>query len=203
MSQTGHETPHDLQTLSREDVGRAVAVLTLAFANDPGVRWMFRDGQAFLRSFPVFVEAFAGQAFDSQTAFADPTGLGVALWLPPGTGPDEQRLEHLIKEAVPADDQPHVMNGFEQLSRSHPAEPHWHLPLIGDDPTQQGKGIGTRMIRAVLSRLDRENVPAYLEATSPRNVPLYERLGFRAVGTVRVGSSPPIVPMIRQPNPGH
>lgn len=203
MSQTNQETPRDLQTLSRQDMGRAVAVLTLAFANDPGVRWMFRDGQAFLRSFPVFVEAFAGRAFESQTAFADPAWHGVALWLPPGSGPDEQRLERLIKEVVPADEQTHVMNGFEQLSRSHPAEPHWHLPLIGVDPTQQGKGIGSRMIRDMLDRLDRENVPAYLEATSPRNVPLYERMGFRPVGTVRVGSSPPIVPMIREPNPGH
>jgi hypothetical protein len=40
-------------------------------------------------------------------------------------------------------------------------------------------------------------VPAYLESSNPANVPLYERHGFRALGTIQAGSSPTIFPMLR------
>ena len=41
--------------------------------------------------------------------------------------------------------------------------------------------------------------PLTVSPTSARNVPLYERHGFRAIGVIRSGSSPPIVPMVRPP----
>jgi hypothetical protein len=46
---------------------------------------------------------------------------------------------------------------------------------------------------------DRETLPAYLEATSPRSVPLYQRHGFEIVGAISVEGSPIITPMLRKP----
>jgi hypothetical protein len=51
----------------------------------------------------------------------------------------------------------------------------------------------------MLVELDRDRRSAYLEATSPRNVPLYERHGFEALGTIQRPGAPPIVPMLRKP----
>jgi hypothetical protein len=42
-------------------------------------------------------------------------------------------------------------------------------------------------------------MPAYLEATSARNLPLYQRHGFEALGTIQAGDSPVITPMLRRP----
>jgi hypothetical protein len=39
---------------------------------------------------------------------------------------------------------------------------------------------------------------AYLESTNPRNVSLYQRHGFEALGTIQKGSSPPLIPMLRK-----
>ena len=72
---------------------------------------------------------------------------------------------------------------FEQMDALHPWEAYWHLPLIGVDPVHQGKGIGSALLSVVLNVCDSRKVSAYLEATSPRNVPLYERHGFEAVGS--------------------
>jgi len=52
-----------------------------------------------------------------------------------------------------------------------------------------------------LNVCDGQNVLAYLEATSPRNIPLYERHGFEAIGSVQVADSPQIIPMLRKPRP--
>ena len=48
-----------------------------------------------------------------------------------------------------------------------------------------------------LERCDRNRLPAYLESTNPRNIPMYRRFGFEILGTIQVGSSPPMVPMLR------
>jgi ribosomal protein S18 acetylase RimI-like enzyme len=92
------------------------------------------------------------------------------------------------------------MNGLlEQMARHHPDEPHWYLPLIGVDPAHQGKGLGGALMSYALERCDCDGTTAYLESTNPRNVSLYERHGFTAVGRIQVGTSPPIVPMVRRP----
>jgi ribosomal protein S18 acetylase RimI-like enzyme len=67
------------------------------------------------------------------------------------------------------------------------------------DPDAQCQGYGSALLRHMLVALDREQLPAYLEATSSRNVPLYERHGFEVLGTIQRGGSPPIVPMLRRP----
>ena len=85
------------------------------------------------------------------------------------------------------------------MDEAHPEEPHWYLPLIGTDPTQQGNGFGSALLDHTLAICDQQNVPAYLEATSPRNIRLYQRHGFVVLGTIQIGGSPPITPMLRKP----
>jgi GNAT superfamily N-acetyltransferase len=70
------------------------------------------------------------------------------------------------------------------------------------ESAHQGQGWGAALMQHALARCDRENLPAYLESSNPRNVPFYERLGFKLLGTIQVGSSPPIFPMLRRPRQG-
>ena len=64
----------------------------------------------------------------------------------------------------------------------HPKEPyHYYLFAIGVDPSLQGGGRGSRLIRANLDRCDAEGVPAYLENSKEQNLPFYERHGFRVI----------------------
>lgn len=69
----------------------------------------------------------------------------------------------------------------------------------GVEPLQQSRGLGATVLWPILQRCDRERLPAYLESTNPRNIPFYERFGFRQVGIIRSGTSPEIVPMVREP----
>jgi hypothetical protein len=46
---------------------------------------------------------------------------------------------------------------------------------------------------------DLDHKLAYLEASNPKNIPLYERHGFELLGVIQVGTSPPIFPMLRKP----
>jgi GNAT superfamily N-acetyltransferase len=64
----------------------------------------------------------------------------------------------------------------------------------------QGRGHGAALLRYALERCDRDGVAAYLESSNARNVPLYERHGFVAMGSIQAGSSPTVIPMLRRPS---
>jgi ribosomal protein S18 acetylase RimI-like enzyme len=92
-----------------------------------------------------------------------------------------------------------VLSLFEQMASFHPLEPHWYIPLIGIDPVFQGRGYGTLLMQHGLVVCDRDRQSAYLEATSAANRIFYERNGFRVLGEIRSGDSPPLYPMLREP----
>lgn len=173
-------------------------VLTRAFAADPPTRWVWPDPEQYREVFPHFVRAFGGAAFEAGTAFRAESA-GVSLWLAPGTEGDAETLVRLVETTVPGPRHGEVFALFEQMDRFHPHEPVWYLPLIGVDPAYQGRGIGSALLRHALETCDEQGLPAYLEATTPGSVRLYQRHGFEPLGSLQVPGSPEIVPMLRKP----
>lgn len=192
-------TGSNIRTATAADAKLCSEVLTLAFESDPACRWVWPGRQQYMEAFPRFSQAFGGAAVDLGTAYYYEGISGVALWLPPGASLDEEALVRVILTTVAEETRIAAFSMFDQMAAYHPVEPHWHLPLIGVDPSCQGRGVGSALLRHVLDHCDRHEEPAYLEATSPRNVALYERHGFEALGTIQVADSPRIVPMLRRP----
>ena len=186
-----------IETTPSSFEARFIATIVTAFAADPAARWVYPDPQQYLAHFPEFTRAFAGKSFECDTADEVDGFEGAALWLSPGTEPDEAAVIEVLQRSVSEQLLPEVFQVLEQMGAYHPVEPHWYLPLIGVDPHRQGRGIGATLMRRTLARCDRDNCPAYLEATHPRNVLFYERFGFSRLGRIQSGSSPEIIPMLR------
>lgn len=184
---------------SRAEQKYVIPSLVLAFSNDPAVRWLFPDPHQYLTYFPQFVAAFAGSAFEQGTAYVNSDYTGAALWTAPNSDSDDGAVEALLQRALSAADQPDAFAVFSQMETYHPHYPHWYLPLLGVDPVRQGQGQGSALLQAVLAQCDRDRLPAYLESSSPSNIPFYQRHGFDVIGTVQAGSSPRIFPMLRPP----
>jgi GNAT superfamily N-acetyltransferase len=66
-------------------------------------------------------------------------------------------------------------------AKQDPHRAHWHLGPIGVDPELQGRGVGKAMLGSFLDMVDKEGSPAYLETDVEKNVPLYERFGFKVI----------------------
>ena len=193
-------TPQQTVTIgSATDDARALATITTAFAGDPIVRWFIRDPTRYITYWPAFVRAFAGRAVDTGSADVADDYAGVALWLPPGVGPDEDAMAAVAQEAIPASEHAEKFGFMEQMGEFHPAEPHWYLPLIGVDHPYIGRGLGSALLRHATARADHDGAPCYLEATSPLNKRLYERHRFEPIGVIQSGDSPPMWPMVRTP----
>ena len=179
----------------------AVATLTLAFSSDPVVRWAWPDSERYLAYWPPFVDAFGGRAFEEGTAHGLGDHVAIALWLPPGVESDGETVMSLMRESM--DDQTYedISGVFEQMDEHHPTYEHWYLPLMGVEPPAQGRRLGSALLQHALKTCDRDGLPAYLEATSPRSRNLYARHGFGDVATIQAGSSPPLWAMLREPAP--
>jgi ribosomal protein S18 acetylase RimI-like enzyme len=193
--------PRIITVAGPADENRAAAAVLMGFSTDPAARWMYPEPGDYLKHFPKFIKGFAGKAFESSAAFCTEDFAGAALWLPPGVHPDEEPIISLIEETVDDRIKDDLFAVFEQMGAFHPEEPHWYLPMIGVDTARQSRGIGSALMRHALEICDREGLPAYLESSNPRNIPLYERHGFEKIGLIQVGSSPPITPMVRPPRP--
>jgi GNAT superfamily N-acetyltransferase len=183
--------------VSQADEASAIATIVLAFAADPAARWTWPNSHQYLDAMPKLVRAFGGRAFAHGGAIGTDGCVGAALWLPPGIHPDEEQMAEVMRTTVPPARHEEVFAVFEQMAKYHPDEPHWYLPLIGVDPACQGKGHGEALMAYALARCDRDRVPAYLESSNPRNISLYQRHGFAALGTMSAGRSAQIVPMVR------
>ena|SRR5215210_3673990 len=187
-----------IKTATESDEEYVIDVVVRAFA-DPAARWAWPDQQQYYMHFPSFVKAFAGKAFSRGSAYYIDGYAAAALWLPPNVHPEEDKLMSLVQHTVPEEIQKEFFPVFEQMGRFHPSEPHWYLPLMGIDPSQQGKGFGSALLQHALIQCDRDRKLAYLESTSAKSVPLYKRHGFEVLGTLETSTSPPIFPMLRRP----
>ena len=85
----------------------------------------------------------------------------------------EERLRDLAGEYIDR------FNALDELfDKHHPHDPHWHLAFLAVHPDQQAHGLGGVLMRRTHDELDRNGVPAYLEATNENNVRLYRRYGY-------------------------
>ncbi len=191
--------PPVVRSATEAERPNVIDVITLAFTADPLARWAVPDPTAYLESMTEIIDAFGCNGLPHGAAYVVDNFAGAALWLPPGVEPDEKRMGAITQECVPPDVFSDFAQVFERMARYHPDGPHWYLPMIGVDPARQGRGYGAALMRHATQIFDRDGAVAYLESSNARNIPLYQRHGFEVLGTVQVGSSPEIVPMLRMP----
>jgi len=184
-------------------------VLADAFAGDPVFAWLIppqlpgRDDR--LRTF--FTSMSRSYLRRGKPCYLTADASAAALWAGPGAW--AMPLSHVILEAAPSGlaFRRHLLRALRtqlQVERLHSAQlaPHWYLGYLGTRRDRQGEGLGTQMLQHVLAGLDTDGMPAYLESSSERNLPLYERNGFRVVGELQaLGHGPAIWRMWREPQP--
>lgn len=188
-----------IHTATASQTDRVLSTTVLAFCTDPFVRWAASDPHQYLTHYPRVFNAFITKAIEQNTTYVADGFSGIAVWLPPTVGVDEEEIGTAIASLGSSPLQDYLFELFEQFSKFHPTEPHWYLPLMGVEPSHQRKGVGSALLKHALSVCDRDHKIAYLEASSRENLGLYERHGFETLGAIKVGNSPSVFPMIRMP----
>jgi GNAT superfamily N-acetyltransferase len=191
-------TPRD------EDVDALAVVLARAFHDDPVTGWVY----AGERRRPMWSRRFFRwqlqrlMAQDVSWTTEDGRG-GAALWaLPDRWREDVRDTLKLLCLTLPGvlPRLGRVLQGLSQVEVRHPVEPHLYLAVLGVDPSRQGQGIGSALIRPGLELCDRERLPAYLETGRERNLAFYGRHGFAVVDRLELPKGPPVWFLWREPS---
>jgi ribosomal protein S18 acetylase RimI-like enzyme len=184
--------PPAVRRARADEFDAASAILTDAFVDEDGLNYWLRQGPAKTRARRAFFDAAVRRALnpkrDLWLAEADSERLGAAIWLAPGLkafdhGPvEEVLLLPLLLRIAGVEGMRKARALGAKLASHHPREPHAHLTFIGVSSAAQGRGVGSELLKQTLAPLDAAGVTAYLEASTERNVTLYQRYGFEVTG---------------------
>jgi GNAT superfamily N-acetyltransferase len=198
-----------LRPATSADVRQLAAVLARAFYDDPPLVWLLpnparRLGRITLM-WATVIEVESLRYGGVDVACGGGEILGGAIWLPPGRwqtslGENLRSLPGLTRALGTAPGR--TVRLGRALEGAHPHEPHWYLKAIGVDPGWQGRGVASLLLRSRLKRCDQDGRPAYLEASTPGGIPLYEHFGFRRTRSLDMPEgAPAITAMWRPPQP--
>ena len=201
---TGAENPVQAE---RRDLAHVAADLSDAFADDVMFDWFLRadDRRDAARS-RLFQFLVADMAFGSSRIERPAGGGAAAIWTPfealkPTPLLTELRALPTLLFATGLARFGRLAAMRETMDKHHPMDrPHAYLQFLGVARAAQGRGIGSRLLKAGTDRCDAAGLPAYLETQTERNIGLYSRHGFTVIGENRPRpDAPPLWSMWREP----
>ena len=186
-----------------EDLEAMLDTLVPAFADDPlWGGWAFPQPAKAARLRRALFRFWLEEALPLGALRVTEGCEAVAGWFAPagtkGTVAEEQALTAWATAEL-GGDAAGLLAACALLEEAHPQErPHCYLSLLG--VRHRGRGLGARLLRASLAEIDGAGLPTYLESTSTKNLPLYEGLGFRRIGSVALPDGGPRVDQLwREP----
>ncbi len=188
------------------DIDGMAGALSLAFSDDPVMRWLFGDDPPRpMRYSKPFFASEGRRHLRHQTVYTADGHPGAAYWDPPGHWKTSAlavlRLAPMILRGI-GPRTIKALQGLARIEQAHAEHPdHYYLAVLGTHPGRQGEGIGSALLGPVLTRCDIDGVGAYLESSKEANIPFYRRHGFEVVGEVSFPTGPTVWPMWRDPQP--
>jgi GNAT superfamily N-acetyltransferase len=178
----------DVRLATPADVDSLSLALARAFADDPIFQYLFQGMSNVQDRAQRFFRMLAPLHLGHGTLFV-PQGdvVGASLWDPPGqwripVATQLRMAPSLLVKVFGARSLSHLRD-YAKVEKLHAqrTEPHYYLAVLGTEPDQQGKGIGSALMQPILDRCDQEGVGAYLESSKEKNIPFYARHGFEVV----------------------
>lgn len=182
-------------------------VMSRSFFDDPQMAFLFPDPatrSADLQvMFTVIASAGLRRGHSYVLAGDDGTIAAGAIWSPPEIQSLSETEVGPIIEAIGGrygdDGVMRIAAMSDAMEVHHPHDPHLYLFVVGVDPTRQGHGLGEALLAPSLAHCDATGSAAYLESSNPRNIGLYQRLGFHAVSEFYPEGGPLFTGMWRDP----
>lgn len=176
----------DPRVATAADAKSIVATLTGAFDADPLWSWAFPDPSKRAEQFKTWFDLFVESALPNGWVWISGEAEATSVWAPPGktelTPEAKAKVEPFLTGELGAHAES-VLQVMERFEAAYPDEKSfYYLSFLGTHPEHRGHGVGMSLLKANLTHVDAEGMPAYLESSNPANNARYERLGFKPRG---------------------
>lgn len=163
--------------------------------------WLVPDPTERAEVLPAYLLILVEHALTYGRIDVTEDRTAAAVWIEHGTVPPPQPYDYHDRLDAACGRNAARFRTLDRVFRAHhPTQPHHHLALLAVEPGHQGNGAGTALLAHRHRLLDEFGHRAYLEASSERARALYQRHGYRDLGTpMRVSDGTPLWPMLRLP----
>lgn len=160
-----------------------INILTQSFLDNKSVNYIIRqDGKKQQR-----IQTLMGYSYNLCSEFGkvyvNENSKACALVI----YPDKKRISiksilwdmRFIHKSIGIGNIKKVLQREAIIKKEHPHIPFSYLWFIGTEPSAQGKGIGTALMKQIISESEKLNRPIYLETSTDKNIPWYQKFGFQ------------------------
>ena len=197
-----------LLKLEKKYIKPVSLMLSRAFKDD--LKEVFPDPEERRVKTPYVNELYLLYEFSNSKAFiTSPKLEGIAVWIHSNKWKKRPFWRILTSGAI----WPAMKIGIKALRKMQALDKyiagkhkelspnkHWYLAVLAVDPKHQGKGYASKLLNEMLSYIDEEGLPCYLETDGEKNVFMYQHFGFEVVDEFVVpGTKDKLVAMLRKP----
>lgn len=165
------------------DKNLIIDILSRSFETNQSVNYIIKQGPARAKA----IRALMDYSFEVCSLFGD-------VWLSDDRKacalvlyPQQKRTSlkaivldiKLIINAVGLSGVKKALNRESRIKAKQPKESMAYLWFIGVEPAEQHKGIGSKLLQELLKDAQTKALPVFLETSTEKNLPWYERFGFK------------------------
>ncbi|MFC5178798.1 GNAT family N-acetyltransferase [Nocardioides taihuensis] len=176
----------EIRSADPSHLQRIAEVFGRAFVTEPMMTWPLGGGSDDLEERCTRAYAlYLAPLLDTGLVWETTDGHGALVLVPPDrTDVWDDAVAHVDDSTthdVTDDGGLRHERFWDWVASKIPPEPLWHLDSVAVEPGWQGRGIGSALVEFGLEQARASNNAVILETGTPRNVTLYERLGFHVV----------------------
>ncbi|MEM9148943.1 MAG: GNAT family N-acetyltransferase [Cyanobacteria bacterium P01_F01_bin.3] len=190
--------------LTKQQQQEAASILAQAFDRYPFMAYVLPNAKTRIPKLANLFLPLVRSSYRHGRVNITPGGGGVLVWVPGKVFSNRVKFLDLFQSGmltVPFSLGPSAFNRFTvhdevceeallQYARRHrmlrqdTSQDFAYIWAVGVHPNHAGKGVGSTMVRTALNEMSRQGYSTcWLRTETPKNVALYERLGFQQVHT--------------------
>lgn len=173
------------------DKEQIVNILTASFDDNKSVNYIVKQDSKRKQRIRLLMEYSFDVCFHFGKIFLSGDTKACALILLP----DKKKITFrsawsdikLIFGCIGISNVSKAMNREAKIKALQPKEPIYYLWFIGVSPEAQGKGIGSKLLKEVISDSGFEKRIICLETSTTKNIPWYQKFGFTTYNKLNLG----------------